>query len=485
MSRRIYLKSMATTLLLSDLPADIVLSIFAWCDIASVVSVAQTCRCLHALAFEKSVWIVLLGDLRRRCILDRNCTPNLETLSTAEMIEVVKRLITGPQSWNPGELDSVAEIPTKITLRPTIDPQTLRWSIAKLLPSGRYLLFSNMKQLECWSVANNSLVWTYTSDDMALEEVAVEETDTDVTIMLCVHTYPDGEPGPKFIEMVKLYFQTMTHTSLLIAFVPDHTETFSHPLIRGALAVVSLNMDAGKNLYMILNPEQKSYCILQGADRDNVYSGPCVAFIPDHVLLSEQDRLHLISSNTLDNHWARTNDPLAQFFPVLVKDIPKLRTFEVSDVEQSFREIYVHESLTRDGDYSFWIYGASRMTDRGALLSYRLSIPPHGDPQWCRRIQSVVEPGQVLERFYQAVTYGGHRLYSTLIPEHTIFSAALPLTSPRTVLVQLPPDLGPDIDIAPYSGALTYCTESSVEIQYYCTSRVRGFVPNLLVLLIT
>ncbi|KAJ6476848.1 hypothetical protein C8R45DRAFT_365785 [Mycena sanguinolenta] len=468
MTRRIYLKSMTTTLLLSDLPADIILSIFARCDIASVVSVAQTCRSVHALAFEKSVWIVLLGDLRRRCILDRNCTPNLETLSTAEMIEVVKRLITGPQSWNPGELDSVAEIPTKITLRPTIDPQTLTWSIAKLLPSGRYLLFSNMKQLECWSVANDSLVWTYTStENIALEEFAVEETDIDVTIMLCVHTYRDGEPGPNFIEMVKLDFRTVTRTSLQIALVPDQTETFIDPLIRGALAVVSLKMNTGKNLYMILNPEQKSYCILRGADRDNVYSGPCVAFIPGHILLSEQDRLHLISSDTLDNHWAPTNDPLVQFSPVLVKDIPKLRTFEASDVEQCFREIYVHESLTRDGDYSFWTYGASRMGDRGALLSYRLSIPTHGDPQWCRRIQSVVEPGQVLTRFYQAVTYSGHRLYSTLTPEYTIFSAALPVTSPRTVLVQLPPDLGPDIDIAPYSGALTYCTESSVEIQYY------------------
>ncbi|KAJ6476853.1 hypothetical protein C8R45DRAFT_1216696 [Mycena sanguinolenta] len=457
---------MATALLLSDLPADIIFSIFARCDVASVVSVGQTCRCLHLLAFEKSVWIVLLGDLRRRCILDRNCTPNLETLSTAEMIEVIKRLISGPQSWNPGEFHFGAGIPRKITLHPTLDPLTLKWSIAKLLPSGRYLLFSNVKQLECWSVANDSLVWTYTStENIALEEVAVEETETDVTIMLCVHTYPDGEPGPKFTEIVKLDFRTMTHTSLLIALAPGHTQSFSHPRICGALAVVSLGMDTGESLHMILNWKQKSYCLVQGGDWDGFSVSHVL--IPGHILLSEPDWLYLISSDTLCNYWAHTNGPLAEFSPVLVKDIPKLRTFKASDVEQNFREIYAHESPIRDGDFSIWIYGKSHSTNRGALLSYRLSIPARGDPQWCLRIQSGVERGQVLEGFYHAVAYGGHRLYSPLNPEHTIFSAALPLTSRRTVRVGLPPDLGDAIDIAPYSGALTYCTDSSVVVQYY------------------
>ncbi|KAF7349488.1 hypothetical protein MSAN_01739100 [Mycena sanguinolenta] len=200
MSRCIHLKSMSTPLLLSDLPADIIFSIFACCDIASVVSVSQTCRCLYALAFEKSVWLALLDDLRRRCILDRNCTPNLETLSTAEMIEVVKRLMTGPQTWTPGEFDSVAEISRKITLHPAITLAGAGDNTAKLLGSGRYILFTNSFRLQCWSVAEDRLIWTYTSigdldpEDIEVQAFAAEETDANLTIMVCIQTFPDNDP---------------------------------------------------------------------------------------------------------------------------------------------------------------------------------------------------------------------------------------------------------------------------------------------------
>ncbi|KAJ6459617.1 hypothetical protein C8R45DRAFT_1109483 [Mycena sanguinolenta] len=471
MSRRIHLKSMSTPLLLSDLPADIVFSIFACCDIVSVVSVAQTCRCLHALAFEKSVWLVLLDDLRRRCILDRNCTPNLETLSAAEMIGAVKRLMTGPQTWSPGELhyDSVAEISRTITLH----PRTSDWNMAKLLTSGRYVLYSNGDKLQCWFVADDSLVWTYTSTIKNVEvlEFAAEEADTDITIMAC---HLDSDLSPNCIEIVRLDLQTMTHTSLLIALVPRHITTFSFydSLICGALAAVSLNGGTAENWCMILNWKLKSYFILQSAEQEIDSKELHVALIPDHILLTEEDQLHLISSHALVSHGSPTIDidDAAEFFPVLVEDIPKLRTFEASDAEQSLTRICVHESPIRDGDYCVWIYGGSYVADRGALLSYRVSMSTSGEPQWYLRIPSAVEPDQVREKFSLDVTYCGHRPYIVAGgTKHIMFSAALPVTSPRTVLVKLPRDAGLDlnIDIAPYSGALTYFTSSSIVVQYY------------------
>ncbi|KAF7349493.1 hypothetical protein MSAN_01739600 [Mycena sanguinolenta] len=205
----------------------------------------------------------------------------------------------------------------------------------------------------------------------------------------------------------------------------------------------------------------------------DLYSGPHIALIPGHILFTDPHFLHFISSNTLGDHWAwiiGTDGP-AQFSLVSVTDIPKLRTFKASDAEQSFGEIYVHESPIRDDDYSVWIYGTSHRARRGALLSYRLSIPTSGDAQWCLRIQSMVQPDQEMEYFFETVTYCGHRLYSTLAdPKQTIFSGALPVPSPRTVQVELAMRLiagQQHVDIAPYSGALTYSTESSIVVQYY------------------
>ncbi|KAF8203415.1 hypothetical protein K438DRAFT_1820137, partial [Mycena galopus ATCC 62051] len=105
----------SSALLLSDLPPDIIFAVFACCDISSVVSTGQTCQYLCHLAFDRSVWLNLLDNLRprRRSILDRT-SANLENLSVEEMIGVVRRLVTGPETWNP------REVSREITLQPTI-----------------------------------------------------------------------------------------------------------------------------------------------------------------------------------------------------------------------------------------------------------------------------------------------------------------------------------------------------------------------------
>ncbi|KAJ6476878.1 hypothetical protein C8R45DRAFT_366579 [Mycena sanguinolenta] len=458
---------MATASLMSDLAPDIIFSIFACCDIASVVSVGQTCRSLHALAFEKSVWLVLLDDLRRRLIVDRNCTPNLETLSTAEIIGVVQRLTTGPQTWNPGQPDSVAEISRTIMLHPDIVPQITRWNIVKLLSSGRYVLFANTFRLECWSVADDRLIWTYisTMGDAMVHGFAAEEAHADVTIMVCI-TAGEGH----YVEMVNLDLRTATHTSLFIARGPNpncELYSFSNPTVCGALAAVRLvafssNInDQREEYYMIMNWKECLYFIVQGRASN-------VAIIPGHVLLSDQEhQLHLISNNTICTYGTSTvgigGPPKFSF--VLTADIPRLSTFEDVDAEQDFCEIYVHPSPIRDCDYLVWIRGTSSVApERYALLSYRLSVPTNDEPQWCRATRSVMAPSESSMRRKSSVTYHGHCLYNNR-EVYTVLSAA----SAETVRLEppSPPIAGKNIDLAPYSGALTYSTNSSVVIQYY------------------
>ncbi|KAJ6476846.1 hypothetical protein C8R45DRAFT_1157926 [Mycena sanguinolenta] len=457
MSRRIHLKSMRAPLLLPDLPVDIIFSIFACCDIASVVSVAQTCRCLHAVAFEKSVWLVLLRDLRQRCILDRNCTPTLETLSTAEIIETVKRLLNGPQTWSPAEPDSAAVVSTKITLHPAILAENLYWH-PKLLRSGRYILCINSYTLECWSVVEDRLVWTYTSplEDMEVYDFAAEEADADVMIMISAW-------------IVNLDLQTGTHTSLLVAHVPgsDYPDIFRDVAICGALTAVSLSLESGGGLYVIVNWRERLFLVLQGDDADTELHG---ALIPGHILLGDRDQLHLISSDTLSTHWAPliAPDGPAEFSLVSLKDIPKCRTIEASHGEHNFDRIYAHESPIRDGHYSAWIYGTQRVHYKDVFLSYRLSITSNEEPRWSSR--SALEAGPSYSYHPISITYRGHILASGASSGRgvfTIFSAAAAATSLRAAQVEPPPSTALHIDIAPYSGALTYCIHSSIVIQYY------------------
>ncbi|KAJ6476856.1 hypothetical protein C8R45DRAFT_1102156 [Mycena sanguinolenta] len=391
------------------------------------------------------------------------------------MIQVVKQLVTGPESWNPGELDSVAEISTKITLHPDITMDST--NIVKLLRSGRYVLFTNSFELECWSVADDSLVWRYTSiidldrEDIEVQEFAAEETEADVTIMVCIRTYPDNDDlRQNYVEIVNLNLQTGTHASLLIARAPDsvNDNVFSDPAICGALVVVGLNVpDLAENLRMIFDLEKNSCLIVQSNDLERQFH---FALTPGYILLSEEDQLHLISGDALSATWApiiATNGP-AEFVPVFVKDIPKLKTIEASHTEHM---VYAHASPIRDGHYSFLIYGSHRGGRRGASLSYQLSIPTYGEPQWCQGTLPVGDPDLDLYRISDAVTFSGHRLYrggTHMAPVYAIFSTASASTSPRIVQAGLPPIVvGQEVDIAPYSGALTYFTNLLIVVQYY------------------
>ncbi|KAJ6510603.1 hypothetical protein C8R45DRAFT_1161325 [Mycena sanguinolenta] len=303
MSRRIHLKSMCAPLLLPDLPVDIICFIFACCDIASVVSVAQ----VHP------VWTRMLVCCGRWTGLDH----------------------------------------------------------------------------------------AFPMDDMDVYDFAAEEADADVMIMICLNAALNNEAG-KYVEIVNLDLQTGTHTSLLVAHIPDpgYVDIFHDLAICGSLAAVSLSVESGGDLYVIVNWGEKE------SIKDTKLHG---ALIPGHVLLSNRDRLHLISSDTLRTHWAPIIPPggLAEFSLVSLSDISKRMSIEASDAKRHLHSIYAYENPIREGYYSVWIYSTNRMPYRDAFFSYRLSISANEELQWFRRTRFVFEPGL---NPHHPITFRSHSL---------------------------------------------------------------------------
>ncbi|KAJ6449206.1 hypothetical protein C8R45DRAFT_147174 [Mycena sanguinolenta] len=262
---------MSAVLFLSDLAPEVIFAILARCDIASVVSVGQTCQYLHALAFDKSVWKGLLDNLQRRAILDQNCTPRLETLSTDEMIGVVRRILTGPLTWSAQDIDSdsAPEVTKTITLHPIGNaPRALGWgSRAKLLPSGRYILFYNSGVLECWNVTDDKMVWRYTTAmehaevyDFTAEEREIEST---IVILICIRIILHDHEQLNYVEIVSVDLQSGTQNHLLTARAPDsdpaYDTSLSDPAMCGNLAAVNTDRQ-----HMIINWAAKSYFIFDG-----------------------------------------------------------------------------------------------------------------------------------------------------------------------------------------------------------------------------
>ncbi|KAJ7229531.1 hypothetical protein B0H12DRAFT_225177 [Mycena haematopus] len=179
--------------------------------------------------------------------------------------------------------------------------------------------------------------------------------------------------------------------------------------------------------------------------------------------LDKAQQIHLISNDTVGTYWTPIihMDGAMESTPVLAHDIPKLSTLEDIHNEQSFNNMYVHESPIREGDYRVWIYGTIFATKAGGLLSYRVSIPNNTNHQWCQRTPSM-ESGSL---FRYSISYHGHYVLYRRAQGYVI-SAAASLASPRPARVDMP-SCGDHIDVGPYSGAVTYSTHSSIVIQYY------------------
>ncbi|KAJ6461729.1 hypothetical protein C8R45DRAFT_1178912, partial [Mycena sanguinolenta] len=445
-------------LLLSNLTPDAIFSIFAYCDISSVISASQTCRYLHDLAFDKSVWLVLLDNLRRRSILER--TFDLEALSVAEMVGMVRRLIKGPQIWSSEDPDRDPVAKT-ITLHPQIpsDPGMPGLNSVKLLPSGRYVLLLNREALECWNVAHDRLVWRHTP---AVEHTRVvafeaEEIDTDsAIIMVCLRAdLPDGPMGT--IEMVNVDFRTGTHNCLLTARAPESEEIhyFYQAAICGELASVKYNSG-----YIIINWRAKSYFTIHCDDE----SHSRLALIPRHIVVlifsaKAIPLIHLISNDTIRTYFSPTIglDEATEFSGVSVEEIPKLHTFYAISTQPSFAVtgMQIQASPIRETDYRVWIW--ARNADKSALLfSYQLSIPVDRVPQSYLRTQTVSPGAQV--------SYSGHVLhYRGSLGGWIILS---PNSSTAHMRHQVFPDSA-FLQLTTYSGTMIFGVESTLVVQYY------------------
>ncbi|KAF7353313.1 F-box domain-containing protein [Mycena sanguinolenta] len=315
--------------LFSDLAPEVIFCIFACCDISSVVAAGKTCCYLHNLAFDRSVWQNLLGDLQRRSILDRTGAP-LDTLSTDQMIELVQRVITGPTTWSPQEpdCDSFTEVSKTITLHPQSEVVT------PAVPPPSCRVTRNFCQA--------GVMFSSPAGDATVPEFAAEETDVESAIvMICVYTQPSNAVRLNYVEIVSLNLRTGTATPLLAARAPGSgfRKPFYNPLILGPLAAVKIG--AGLDMHMIINWRTQSYLILQAPPHETLQ----IALISQYILLMTRPQsltgkhLHLVANETLHAHWAPTigfNAPV-EFSPLVVEDIPKCSTFLHTDDQPGHR----------------------------------------------------------------------------------------------------------------------------------------------------
>ncbi|KAJ7050806.1 hypothetical protein C8F01DRAFT_1237610 [Mycena amicta] len=237
--------------ILSESPSDVVLLVLAFCDVASVLAVSQTCKRLHTLAFEKSVWISLCCDLQHRQILDCVLTPKLSGFTTTELLGLIKRIVSGPDSWKTGRVPTIQrEITLPLQAQALGSRTSPRYSSdeVQLLPDGRHLLFNHFGTLTCWDVVSQNRIWKHVpSADPArsyVVHVAAAKVSRDVLRILAANQVASGGgDNSNYVEIIELDLQTGIDRLLLVTQIwgKSPVDAFESGVISGTRAVAAIS----------------------------------------------------------------------------------------------------------------------------------------------------------------------------------------------------------------------------------------------------
>ncbi|CAK5284684.1 unnamed protein product [Mycena citricolor] len=402
---------------LLDCPLELILQILSRCDIASVLALGETCRYLHDIGSDASVWLALAQNLQHRNIIESGGEGDgdLRALSGAELKQRIQRLVLGPESWSPpsaqprvaGESADTFQprIGRRIVLHPSVrnGPGILtRENAAVLTPSGRFALFRNWYRLECWEVSTDRLVWLYDAEHGPLGEIesgkvlqfAVDELGGadagTLRILQCVQTF--AAQRENHLEVLEIDTQSWTHTILFSWRVPDTADDnpFHRPFFVGDIAVVGSSTVFGDAIVLICDcksgsrssyilPEvgvRSSYILLEGTH-------PLWSVIPKFLVFkvyqalprnggdkSESEALYVYETSHLLN--GNGIQDLTLMSPVAYHVIPQL-------VSTSIDQLSVHPDPLRAVRFRVWVHASGQSESAPSYLHrYTLDLSAAG-----------------------------------------------------------------------------------------------------------
>ncbi|KAJ7110517.1 hypothetical protein C8R44DRAFT_883653 [Mycena epipterygia] len=499
-----------------DLSEDVVCHTLCICDISSVISISQTNKYLHHLAFARTVWMSLLEDLRNRGFVDRLSADDIQTLSTHDLVETVKRLVVGPDAWSrpgiqrpePENPDYFADRPAghagltplgvnslqseagaQIVLHPLMPPELTPPFRTEVLRGGKYVLFSDGQILGCWRVADDSLLGMYHS---GLSSVHILDFTAEMlpggeqaNIVICIRsTMPSN---PCFVEVVSWDFATgVTEMLSLIECTNSDFQAPPFPKICSDVAVV--HMYEGPlwvEIYVIINWREQRYCKILCPI--HIGSNFYMELIPGHFILTwtpSSGTTHKIAVGAIAS-LSGFSTPMGQntAVPVLFSDIPDITSHTIKPNGELIRprariQIAVHESPLQRGTYLLWLdiqyygpagIGSTSPEDLSLLCSFRLSLPGTGGRR-CRVQQRSCAPAIHCTRI-GGISYSGHtqsRYWSALVGRLRIFPPAI---HPTPIMVQISeadiPFPSSPLHLAPYSGMLAYVVQHTLFLRYF------------------
>ncbi|KAJ7276865.1 hypothetical protein C8J57DRAFT_1310594 [Mycena rebaudengoi] len=469
-------------MLLLDLNYDVLLRIFTYLDVASVLQSARVSSACKRLAQSKHVWLAIVLDLGCRHLLDLPPRDTLLRFSTTQLVEEVKRAVLGPRTW-------AADSSSAPTVRRKIHVSISGPSKPTLLSGDKHLLVQCGTGCEIWDIVEGRRIWA--RDGIVRDKVVAQPVHdgTELLIVLCTGQprFPEFLKPPDYhlvIQVSLLDLKTNLESQMPPIQLPRTCGEFSEAMIAGDMWCANiyryapngdLQIDVGT---LIVNWKKAVFVLLHYSVpllHKNILCGHLLALAEAGTI----SKVLLYPSASFDPHWepldsivlARATCSPARIKPVLSQrveypDLPGFRTPRMS----------VHECPLRRGSYVVSTYSAIRRLlpspDREisrpppALHRYRLTLATRST--W----EHISSAGTAESVLMDSFTYAGYGLsfafyVDWLSPRRICRPATGEGAVDGTWTVPLP-EVKPDsVFLSHDTGALTICSEGGADVCYY------------------
>ncbi|KAJ7116123.1 hypothetical protein C8R43DRAFT_1155066 [Mycena crocata] len=473
-------------LCLLDLNLDVLLHIFTYLDVASVLRWARVSSTCNRLAHSKHVWLAILLDLGSRRIVDLPQWEAFQCFSTTQLIEEVKRAAFGPRTW-------AANSSSPPTVRRQIhasmsELESCPPSEPTLLSGDKHLLVKRGTGCEIWDIVEGRRIWA--RDGILRSQVAAQTVHDGAELLIVVCT---GQAPILTIDPALLNCQIVVQVSLIDLKsnsvkrlpplkLPRTCAVFSDVVMADDIWAANVgwllqNGDGHKGL-LLVNWREEKFVLLDckvGLKHKKMLGSHMLALTN----AGATSEVVLYPSASFDPYWQplhsmvlakAANDPV-RLQPVILQQVeypflPGSRTPFMS----------VHKCLLHRGSYLVSTHTASisslppdsEESRRPAVHRYRLTLPTSALLTW-ERISCA---GTINCVFINSFTYAGYGMSFPArlrrpVPRLICHPATGDNTVDGTWTVPIPEENPGCASLSPQTGALTICSVHGADVYYY------------------
>ncbi|KAF8207655.1 hypothetical protein K438DRAFT_342109 [Mycena galopus ATCC 62051] len=142
---------------LQGLGDDVTIQILSLCDVYAVLTMSTVNKFFRRLTSTKQLWVHLMHNLVSRGLLERRSDAEIDAYSAQDIIDEIKRIVCGPETWAPTSTCAPA-VHREFTFHSDVKTDDI--CDLRLTPGGTHVILQTREDVRLYEFRTGHCLWT-------------------------------------------------------------------------------------------------------------------------------------------------------------------------------------------------------------------------------------------------------------------------------------------------------------------------------------